>query len=113
MRDQCYDGCATMIGKKTGVTTQIKNYLQPLALSTHSYTHSLNLACGDWIRKAAIVLKSLDTSYKITKLTKFFPKRDSHLRKIYKEEYCENIVAANLQHKDFSVRLGRPQEQVC
>ena len=41
------DGCATMMGKKTGIATQIKNDIQPLALSTHCNAHSLNLACGD------------------------------------------------------------------
>ena len=83
---QCYDGCATMMGKKKGVATQIKSDIQPLALSTHCHTQSLNLACSDWIRNAEDVSKSLDT----TILVKFFSKCDSHLRKIHEEEYCEN-----------------------
>ena len=83
---QYYDGCATMMGKKK-VATQIKNGIQSLALSTHCHPHSLNLACGDWIRKATFVSKSLDTLYKITRLVKFSHKRDSHLRKIHEEEY--------------------------
>ena len=44
LRGQCYDGCSTMMGKKTGVSKQID--VQPLALSSHCYAHSLNLACG-------------------------------------------------------------------
>lgn len=86
LRGQCYDSCSTMMGKKTSVAKQIKD-LQPLALSTHCYAHSLNLACGDWIRNCALVSKSLDISYEITMLVKFSPKRDSHLRKIHEEEY--------------------------
>ena len=35
-------------------------------------------------------MESLDTSNEITKLVKFSPKRDSHLRKINEEEYYEN-----------------------
>ena len=35
-------------------------------------------------------MESLDTSNVITKLVKFSPKRDSHLRKIHEEEYYEN-----------------------
>ena len=48
LRGQCYDGCATMMGKKKirkSKMTLIKK--QPLALSTHCHAHSLNLACGD------------------------------------------------------------------
>ena len=41
------DSCAIVMGKKTGIATQIKNDIQPLALSTHCNAHSLNLACGD------------------------------------------------------------------
>ena len=70
-----------MMGKKERV--------QPLALSTHHYVHSLNLTRGDWIRDATIISKSLDTSNEITKLVKFSPKRDSHLRKIHEGEYYQ------------------------
>ena len=90
LRGQCYDGCSTMIEKKTRVSKQIKDDAQPLALSTHCYAHSLNLACRDWMKNSSIVSKSLATSYEITKLVKFSPKRDSHLRKIHEEEYYDD-----------------------
>ena len=90
LRGQCYDGCSTMMGKKNGVAKQIKDDVQPLALSTHCYGHSLNLACGDWMRNSSVVSKSLATSYEITKLVKYSPKRDSHLRKIHEEEYYDD-----------------------
>ena len=76
LRGQCYDGCSTMMGKKKGVATLIKRDGQALALSTHYYAHSLNLACGDWIKNSTVVSNSLDTSYEITK---FSPKSDPHL----------------------------------
>ena len=74
-------------------STQIKNDIQPLF--AHCYVHSLNLACGDWIRNVAVVSKSLDTSYEITKLVKFSSKRDLHLRKIHEEEYYEDQENCN------------------
>ena len=90
LRDQCYDGCSTMMGKKKGVATLIKRDVLALALSTHCDTHSLNLACRDCIKNSIVVSNSLDTSYEITKLVKFSPKHGSHLRKIHEEEYYEN-----------------------
>ena len=90
MRGQWNDGCASIMGKKKGVAAQIKTDIQPLALSTHFLEHSLNLACGDRIRSVVVVSKSLNSLYEITKLVKFSPKRDSHLRKIHEEEYYEN-----------------------
>ena len=94
---QCYECCATMMGKKE-VATQIKNDIQPLAFCIHYH------ARGYMIRKAAVISKSLDTSYEITKLVKFSPKRDSHLRKIHEEKCYAN--EENLQHYDCSVGLG-------
>ena len=87
---QCYDGCNTMIGKKKGAATLIKRDVQVLALTTHCYAHSLNLACRDWIKNSTVVSNSLDTSYETKKLVKFSPKRDPRLRKIQEEEYYEN-----------------------
>ena len=89
LQGQYYDSCVTMMGKKRGVTTQIKNNIQLVALFIHCYAHLLNLTCVDWIRNVAVVSKSLDTSYKITKLLRFSPQRDLRLRKIHEEEYCK------------------------
>ena len=86
----CYDGCRTMMEKKKGVTTLVKQDVQTLALSTHCYAHCLNLACGDWIKNSTVVSNSLYTLYEISKLIKFSPKGDSHFRKIHEEEYYEN-----------------------
>ena len=45
LRGQCYDGAATMAGLKSGVAKQIQD-IEPRAVFTHCYGHSLNLACG-------------------------------------------------------------------
>ena len=42
------------------------------------------------MKNSSVVSKSLATSYEITKLVKFSPKRDSHLRKIHEEEYYDD-----------------------
>ena len=52
--------------KIEGVVTQTKKEVQTLALFAHCYVHSLNLACGDWIRNSTVVSKLLNTSYEIT-----------------------------------------------
>ena len=49
-RGQCYDGCSTMAGEKSGAAKQIKEE-ERRALFTHCYTHSLNLAVGGSIQK--------------------------------------------------------------
>ena len=78
------------MGKKKESATFIKRDVQALALSTHCYTHSLNLTCGDWIQNSTVVSDLLDTSYEMTKLVKLSPKLDLHLCHIHEEEYYEN-----------------------
>ena len=60
LRDQYYDGCSTMMGKKKRVATLIKRDVHAIALSTRCYAHSLNLGIGSkilpssqihWIRR--------------------------------------------------------------
>ena len=61
LRGKCYDGCSTMMGKRKLVANQIKRDVEPLALPTHCYAHSLNLACDNLIRNSTVVPKSLNT----------------------------------------------------
>lgn len=76
LRGQCYDGCATMSGPKTGVEVQLKKE-EPKALYTHCYAHATNLACSDSIRQVETVRDAHDTVREITKLVKYSPKRDT------------------------------------
>ena len=48
-RGQCYDGCSTIPGSKSGVTLEIKNKKER-ALYTHFYTNLVNLVVGDRIK---------------------------------------------------------------
>ena len=46
LHGQCYDGTSTMRGIKNGIAKQVMD-LEPRALYTHCYGHSLNLATSD------------------------------------------------------------------
>ena len=47
---QCYDGCSTMMGKKSRVEATIKNELNRNSSATHFHAYALNLACRDSIK---------------------------------------------------------------
>ena len=66
LRGQCYDGASTMSGIKNGVAKQIMD-LEPRALYTHCYGHSLNLAISDVVKQSKILQDALDTTNEITK----------------------------------------------
>ena len=51
LQGQCYDRCSTMMDKKSGVATTIKNELNRNALTIHCHAHASNIACGDSIKK--------------------------------------------------------------
>ena len=73
-RGQFYDGASAMSGAKTGVATQIRN-LEPWAIYTHCYSHSLNLASQDSVKKLPIMRDTLEITREITKLIKISPRR--------------------------------------
>ncbi len=81
VRGQCYDGASTMRGHKSGVSTIISQ-IEPRALYTHCYGHSLNLAASNSLNKSKVMKEALETTHEITKLIKFSPRRDNIFRKI-------------------------------
>lgn len=82
-RGQCYDGASNMSGAKTGVAKQICD-IERKAVYTHCYGHALNLAVGDYIRKSKVMRDTLETTYEISKLLKYSPKRDHMFEKLKK-----------------------------
>ena len=76
LRGQCYDGAATMAGLRSGVAKQIQD-VEPRAVYTHCYGHSLNLACADTIKTCKLLKDALDTTHEITKLIKKSPRRNA------------------------------------
>ena len=80
-RGQCYDGASTMKGAKSGVTTQLLKD-EPRALYLHCYGHALNLAVGDTVKKCKLLKDTLDTTFEVSKLVKFSPKKDVQFEKL-------------------------------
>ncbi len=84
IRGQCYDGCSTMAGAKSGVAVQIQEKA-PKAVFTHCYGHALNLSVNDTIRQSTVMRDCLDTFFELIKLIKFSPKREAMLNLIKEE----------------------------
>ena len=59
----------TIAGLKSEVAKQIQD-IEPRAVLTHCYGHSLNLPCGDTIKTSKLLKDALDTTHEITKLIK-------------------------------------------
>ena len=70
LRGQCYDGATAMSGAKSGVAKRILE-IEPRALFTHCYGHSLNLAACDTMK---LLKDALGVSFEITKLLKYSPR---------------------------------------
>ena len=83
-RGQCYDGAANMAGSRHGVATQFLKE-EPRATFTHCYGHALNLAAGDALKSNKILRDTLDTTFEISKLIKFSPRRGAMFAKLKEE----------------------------
>lgn len=83
-RGQCYDGASNMSGAKSGVAKRISDE-ERRAVYTHCYGHALNLAASDAVKQSKIMRDALDTTFEISKLVKFSPKRDSRFEKLKQE----------------------------
>ena len=68
-RGQYYDGAARILGARSGVATKLLE-LEPRALYTHCYDHTMNLAVQGSLKGSKIMADTLDTIYEITKLIK-------------------------------------------
>ena len=74
-RGQCYNSASNMSGLRNGVATQIQAD-EPRAIYTQSYSHSLNLAASDTIKKCRVMRVAMETTFEITKLVKYSPRRE-------------------------------------
>ena len=96
VRGQCYDGCSTMKGANSGVSTQIKKE-NPKALYIHCYGHSANLAICDIVKNIKTLRNAHDIVHEITKLVKNSPKREAHFQTIRFDVEDEDSHTQNLQ----------------
>ena len=73
-----------MRGIRNGVAKLIQDE-EPRSTFTHCYGHSLNLAAKDTIQNCKILKSALDTTFEITKLVKYSPRRENLFNDIKEE----------------------------
>ena len=78
LRAQAYDGASNMLGKKSGVATQILAD-QPKALVTHCQGHSINLGVKNTMSNSKMMKDVMGTVVEIISLVKYSPKRERML----------------------------------
>ena len=88
---QIYDRASNMVGKKSGVATQISK-IQPKALPTHCYGHSLSLAVKD--------LTSNGNSCRNNSAHKIFPKERKNVR--ISNRKCRRIRGKSRRQRRFT-----------
>ena len=91
--DQCYDGASNMSGSRNGIATQIIE--EECAVYTHCCGHALNIAVGHAITQSKICRDALETTFEISKLIKFSPKRNAAIDRIkadIPEEEAHTVV---------------------
>ena len=101
LRGQCYDGCSTMSGHRSGVAKRVQDE-EARAVFTHCYSHSLNLAVSDCVRNSQFMKSALETTHEITKLIKLSPRRDA----MFSELKCESEMSSEVS--SVSIKLLCP-----
>ena len=81
LRRPCYNGASNVRGTKSGAAKRISD-IEPRALYTHCYGHSLNLAASDVMRNIKIMQDALDTTHEITKFIKNSPCREGIFKRM-------------------------------
>jgi len=74
-RGQCYDGASTMKGPRNGVAKQLLA-VEPRAVYTHCYGHSLNLTISDTVKGCKIMKDCLNLIFEVSKLVNFEKLKD-------------------------------------
>ena len=109
-----------MMGKVSGVAQIIEQGINHRSLVVHCFCHSLSLACSDTIKNGTLMKNSLNTSFEITNLVKFSPKRAPHLKEIIAEDMStkfinkisEVLVKQDGQFTEYFYILQRAKEPV-
>ncbi len=81
LRGQYYDGASAMKGHRNVVAKQISQ-IEPRAVCTHCYGHSINLAASDTLKESKLMRDALETVHEITKLIKYSPRREGTFKSI-------------------------------
>ena len=108
---QCYDGASNMVGAKKVVATEIQK-IQPRAILTHCYGHSLQLAVGDTVKQIKNLRDMFDTISEISKLLKYSPNRNSMFHKLKDELVPETPASRTLCSTRWTMRAASLQSVV-
>ena len=73
-----------MSGHCSGVSKRVQDE-EARAVFTHCYSHSLNLAASDSIKKSKLMKAALDTTHEITEVIKLSPRHEALLKEIQHE----------------------------
>ena len=86
---QCYDEPSNMDGAKTGLAIQIKK-IEPCALSTYCFGHTLQLAVSDNIKATKLIRETFNTAFELKKLIEYCPKREIAFNRLSEETARKN-----------------------
>lgn len=103
-RGQTYDGASNMMGRKSGVATQIQG-IQPKAITTHCHGHSLSLAVKDLTSSCAVLSDTMGTAGEICILIKYSPKREKILESL--DEMTEGDMHETEMENEKRASLGK------
>ena len=82
-RGQTYGGASNMMGKRSGMSTQISAE-QPKTMTTHCQGHSLSLAIKSLTKDCTILRNTLGTVGEICVLVKYSPKREKIMEALWR-----------------------------
>ena len=88
LQGQCYDGASAMKGIRSGLVLRIQE-LEPRAVYTHWYGHSINLAANDALKGSKLLKDALDMTREITKLIKYSPRREAIFQSLKEQSHFE------------------------
>ncbi len=79
-----------MKGHRNGVAKQISQ-IEPRAVFTHCYGHSLNVAASDTLKESKLMRDALETVHEVTKLIKYSPRRQGIFQGIKEDAHSAGI----------------------
>lgn len=109
-RSQTYDGASNMMGKRSGIATQIQK-IQPKAIVTHCHGHSLSLAVKDLTASCKVLSDTMGTVGEICNVVKFSPKREKILGSLDEmvEDMNEDIANLDVEEAALPRKRRRPK----
>ena len=93
-----------MKGGNTGVAKQLLDE-ELRTLYTHCYGHALNLAVGGAVKDCKVMKDALDTTYEVSKIVKYSPKRNTVLQNLKETLALDTTAFRKLCPTRWTVRV--------